>query len=628
MVHETRGLVASRVARGAGLAAIALLNTYFLLQPFPIAAKVLAELVLALSVVSPGTGLLVLAGLAPLSSAIGGLSGGGGAFGTQMLEQMALAIGAGALVRRKVPETRTRIGSPAFLLAIVAVASAAALLPATAVSLPQNVADGSVFSQLTVRPVQYSPQWGSLFSALLVAECALLGWAVERTVRSEPRLAERLVLIGLIGHAGAAVMTFQAVLGGALRTGHVLEALPQLLKILRISLQTDVHAAASALLLAGVAGLGLLHGSLVRSFGLGLLAVVVATGLWMTGSRVAIVLGVVAAVAAIGAVRRPSIRAGSWRVVAAAAAVLVIASGIWLTTVYPSTRFHTLEASTSPRVAIFKAGMQMFATAPVFGIGIARFYATSADFVGPDLAKVAGTPRENAHNNFLQVLAELGLVGFGAMLWWLASVVLSAWRVHRSHPDPLRGALLVAIVACIGTWMTGHPLLVPEFAVVFWLYLGILAAMTPAPVTSRLRPVMWLVVAGVLVSAPFRARAHLNVVDLEHRGVGVSALWQHDDEQRYREAGAAFGLYLPATGRPVEVPLRRAPGAPDPLLVDVRIGSRPLQKISAAGDAWQTVLIVVPVGPRRFELVEFTVQPPAGTVPPPVLLRVGRDAAR
>jgi hypothetical protein len=45
-------------------------------------------------------------------------------------------------------------------------------------------------------------------------------------------------------------------------------------------------------------------------------------------------------------------------------------------------------------------------------------------------------------------------------------------------------------------------------------------------------------------------------------------------------------------------------------------------------DAWQTALILVPQGPRRFELVDFAVRPAAGTALPPVLLRVGRDEVR
>jgi hypothetical protein len=106
-------------------------------------------------------------------------------------------------------------------------------------------------------------------------------------------------------------------------------------------------------------------------------------------------------------------------------------------------------------------------------------------------------------------------------------------------------------------------------------------------------------------------------------------LWQHDEAQPYQEAGASFALYLPASGRPVEVPVRRAPGAPYPLVVDIRERGRLANSVTIAGDAWQTLLVVVPHGSRRFELVEFVVHPLTSTADTTrVLLRVGRSVAR
>jgi hypothetical protein len=280
------------------------------------------------------------------------------------------------------------------------------------------------------------------------------------------------------------------------------------------------------------------------------------------------------------------------------------------------------------RLVMVKVGVRLFRQAPVFGIGITRFYEASGAYIRPDEAPSVSYPRQNAHNNFVQVAAELGLVGLGGMLWWLGVVLIPATRAQLASPSALRVALLVAIVACVGTWMVGHPLLVPEFAFVFWFYSGILTAMTPEPLASGPPWFLWVLVASVLMSVVPRAYDARNTVNLEHMGFGLSALWRHDDQQRYREAGASFAIYLPATGRPVDVPIRRAPSAPDPLLVDVKIRGRLIETVSVGGDAWRTVPIQVPVGPRQFELVGFAVRLPAGSTSPEVLLRVGRDAAR
>jgi O-antigen ligase len=618
MAQVTRTPTASVVGRWVGLAAIILLQIYWFLEPAQFTFKALTAVIVGLSIARPSAGLLAFAGLAPLSTAIANLCGAYG-MGARLIEQAALAVGAGALVWGGPANGRTRIGAPALFMAVVAVASAAAMVPADAAPVVRSLWDG-----LPHASALSSLDWTPLSASVVVAECGLLGWAVERTVRREPQLATRLVLIGLVGHAGASILDVQAVLSGALRSGNVIGALPRLLLGERISVQTDVHAAASALVLAGIAGFGLMNGSMARRVGVGLLLVLVGAGLWIGGSRVAIVLAVVAAIGTIG---WSMVRAGGRRLMIAAVAVLVIGGGAWMATLYPG-RYNTVSGSVDARLIMVKAGVQLFRQAPIFGIGITRFYGASAAYIEPEEARIVGYKRENAHNNFIQVAAEQGLVGLGAMVWWLAVMLVSGTRAQMAAPTPSRGALLAAIVACVGTWMTGHPLLVPEFAFVFWLYCGILTAMTPEAQISRPRWSLWVLVASVLVSIVPRAYDARNTVYLEHMGFGLSALWQHDDQQRYREAGAFFAIYLPASGRQVEVPIRRAPDVPDSLIVDVKIDGRLVDTVSLGSDAWQTMLIQMPARSRRFELVDFAVRSSAGSLSTPVLVRVGRDRER
>jgi O-antigen ligase len=393
---------------------------------------------------------------------------------------MALAVCAAALARPVTPEARTRLGPPALLLAAVAFASALALLPEIAASLAPSLREALLLQPLALRhPAQVSPVGAPLFAALLIAECGLLGWAVERAVRQTPDLAMRLVGMSLAGHAAAAALNFDALLSAALRSADALAALRGLLTSVRISMQTDVHAAASAFVLAGVAGLGLTSGlrvwsagTVLRGVGTVLLLLIVALGLWITGSRVAIVLGAVTTVATVGWLVSRGSRLRRFAV--AAVALLALAAGLWLALNMreQSTRQGTVAYSVSSRVLLARAGLQMFEQNPVFGIGITRFYGSSTGFLGGSLGP---NYRENAHNNFVQVLAEQGLVGSGALLWCLAIVIGGGVRAQFSSPSASRGCLIAAIIACMGTWLTGHPLLVPEFAFVFWLYFGLLA---------------------------------------------------------------------------------------------------------------------------------------------------------
>ena len=86
----------------------------------------------------------------------------------------------------------------------------------------------------------------------------------------------------------------------------------------------------------------------------------------------------------------------------------------------------------------------MWATDPIFGVGAGRYYGMSERFMGPFIRDLW---RENAHNNFLQIGAELGalgLLGFlGLLIFWAASLVkYSAFQCMSVQASRrLRGAV-------------------------------------------------------------------------------------------------------------------------------------------------------------------------------------------
>jgi len=129
---------------------------------------------------------------------------------------------------------------------------------------------------------------------------------------------------------------------------------------------------------------------------------------------------------------------------------------------------------------------------PVLGVGLGNFQTASVAFIPPDV--VAYFPPaavgENAHNNFLQVLAELGVPGLAAFIWLLASPLRAGWRAVRSgHGAPELVGLAAGIGAFLLTCLTGHPLLSGPVTVVFFLCLGLLSGLSggtrPIPVTAR-----------------------------------------------------------------------------------------------------------------------------------------------
>ena len=128
------------------------------------------------------------------------------------------------------------------------------------------------------------------------------------------------------------------------------------------------------------------------------------------------------------------------------------------------------------RAEFARTSLRMLASAPLFGIGVGEYFAKSREFSSPALLELYPVSHENAHNNFLQILAELGVVGFGAFIWVLATA--GAACVRRLSANPNQGLLWAGATGLLVftiTWLAGHPLLLDAPAFSFWLLLGAVA---------------------------------------------------------------------------------------------------------------------------------------------------------
>ncbi len=94
------------------------------------------------------------------------------------------------------------------------------------------------------------------------------------------------------------------------------------------------------------------------------------------------------------------------------------------------------------RRAHWEAGLQMFASDRLLGVGLGNFNVRYSEFsVSPTFILSQG----HAHNYYIHVAAEAGLIGLGAYLLLLAAIVLSGLHALRATAgrDPLAHALVV-----------------------------------------------------------------------------------------------------------------------------------------------------------------------------------------
>ncbi|HKW01827.1 MAG TPA: O-antigen ligase family protein [Vicinamibacterales bacterium] len=604
--------------RIVGLAAALAIFVAWQFSPAPLPLKLLPAAVLALTLYRPSAGLLTMAGLGPVA--------GGWAIvlaspygGTHAFEQLVLAVLIGAGLRLWRPPVAVRLAEPALLVAAVAIASGIAVQPAlllhqspgvTATEHIRILLSGGYFDRgMLAQP---------LTIAVATAEGLALAIVAERLVRDEPELLPRVVRMVVLGHAGLAAISINRIIGAAIQTEHALPSIVRLLRDVRTSAYADLNAAGSVLAMVLLAGTGLLGGSSRWRWLTAIALVLVGIGLWLAGSRTALVAlaaGLLALLAAEAIRRR-----GPMRWLAGGAVAAAIAIGVFGAARYPAIRNTSPSSALQVRGFLAGIGFEMWQSSPVLGIGIGRFWAESSNYGGAD--RPFGIVNENAHDNFLQVLAEQGLLGLAALVIVLGTLFVAALRPAVLQ-SALHRSLAAGTIVFVLTWFGGHPLLLPEAGFAFWLLAGALAGATEAPPSAVWRPLLILVAVVILVTAPLRAGRAVREIHFEDVPVGLSA-WQGEvDGVRYRGAGPTFQLYVPSDGTAVTLPMRRGPGSPSPLQMVMRINGQQVSAFEVPG-YWQPIFIQLPKTAHRFELVEFAVAGAESRPAFPPLVLVGK----
>jgi len=219
--------------------------------------------------------------------------------------------------------------------------------------------------------------------------------------------------------------------------------------------QPDIHAYAGHMLLGTVGlmgALGLLKSKGWRYFAY-LTMVLCWAALYLSKSRASLVFSLIAFAAVILLLMRQFLRHKS-KTVAASLAILGFALIVtlvwlspWLHDIFVQLQnpqlltFEHLNILSSRRLELFATALQMFAHYPWLGLGQGNFLLSSAVVPFSGSVWMAQSGGENAHNYFLQTLADVGLVGA------FCYVFVFVWPFFQTKE---RKALVPAAVAIVG----------------------------------------------------------------------------------------------------------------------------------------------------------------------------------
>jgi hypothetical protein len=606
---------------------VLLLTSLFRTDTIAAAPLVVVTGLAAVSAWRPDSGLLLVAGLVPIAGWIGRRWDGSLAWP----EAVAVAFLAGYTLNRAV--RRPSIGRSLPTIAIYSlIAIVVASLAVHVLVLKQTIGSEALRALAgDVLAGEYFRGAGGpeLDAAMRLIEGLLLLHAALTLASVRGRFAPLAVRTIVIAAGAAGALNLWRIWLGALQLESPVRGFVSYLATLRYNAHYgDLNAAGSYFMMTLLPALMLAWGREWRRWTPAV--IFIGLSLILSGSRTAIVAGVVAALGAWYLARRQSAARGARTTAANAAVVAVLTIACLGAGVLLAAR-NASPASGSVwiRVEFARASLRMLGTAPLFGVGIGQYPGRAGEFTSAALVTVyPPAAHENAHNNFLQLLSELGIIGLGAFLWLIgASATAVAARLGHDPHDGLRWSAVAGAASFVVSWLGGHPLLVDAPAFSFWILLGALTGWgeidaPPARRTSVTIISTAVLVIVLLVSLPFRVQAEFGRTELDHQGIGLS-LWQDaDDGVRYRLAGGTSTVFVPASARVITVPLRAA--ADQELTVELRLDNRLADVVRVPGGRWLMLRVPMPDDDSaRYRALAFRVRG-AGADRESPLLMIGK----
>jgi len=141
------------------------------------------------------------------------------------------------------------------------------------------------------------------------------------------------------------------------------------------------------------------------------------------------------------------------------------------------------DFATSRRVAIWKYTILMIKDYPLLGTGVGSFKYNSLRYQakffdqGDNRALYPYGVADKTHNEYLQLWAELGIIGLGIFLWLIISYFNYGLKILRRIKDEYKRGIVIGLMGSIVAFLVDaifwFPMHQPANIVLFWLILGL-----------------------------------------------------------------------------------------------------------------------------------------------------------
>ena len=119
------------------------------------------------------------------------------------------------------------------------------------------------------------------------------------------------------------------------------------------------------------------------------------------------------------------------------------------------------DGGDADRFKVWKVALTMFSESPLFGEGLGLFMS--------HFSKYTHLSIQYAHNCYLQILAETGLLGFVFFIWFLGEIVYRGYKKLRKKSDSLLFGLFFGLIVFLIHSFFDTQLFSVRLSLLFWL---------------------------------------------------------------------------------------------------------------------------------------------------------------
>jgi len=134
------------------------------------------------------------------------------------------------------------------------------------------------------------------------------------------------------------------------------------------------------------------------------------------------------------------------------------------------------------RIAVYRNSLYMIKAHPLIGVGTNAFmnsYKKYKEF--PEYRNVVTLDEMKAHNFYLHLAGEIGLIGLAIFFWLISGLFSFAKKIYRSTDEHFLQIAVLSLVACLIAFLinglTESSLSYSRVALIFWYLAGFLSSL-------------------------------------------------------------------------------------------------------------------------------------------------------